>query len=118
MKWKTFSSWQVRTDIECANQLRRSKVQPLVFIDLVLGEVEAGLPSIQLPWQIPAQNETTLTPAELVSDLGIGIVLVPIVSFLQHLAIAKFYACKSVVKSTNSHAPWVNLIYVLLFSRE
>eukprot|EP00095_Tigriopus_kingsejongensis_P006119 maker-scaffold98_size375582-snap-gene-1.13 protein:Tk06119 transcript:maker-scaffold98_size375582-snap-gene-1.13-mRNA-1 annotation:"sulfate transporter " len=59
---------------------------------ILTGDVEPGLPSIQLPWDIPTANGTYIAPLELVSDLGMGIVMVPIVSFIQHLAIAKFYS--------------------------
>ncbi|XP_059079946.1 sodium-independent sulfate anion transporter-like isoform X2 [Tigriopus californicus] len=69
-----------------------TEVYEMKDVLILTGEVVPGLPSIQLPWQIPTQNQTIVTPAELVSDLGIGIIMVPIVSFLQHLAIAKFYA--------------------------
>ena len=70
------------------------------------GEVDQGLPAWQLPWQFNRNtstsfensNETLTTeseaegPLELASELGIGLVMLPMVSILQHLAIAKHYA--------------------------
>jgi hypothetical protein len=78
-------------------------------------QVEAGLPCFQLPWHFglnstqsttlphPAANSTanatadatadsSLSPLEIVQELGMGIVMMPLVSILQHLAIAKHYA--------------------------
>jgi len=71
----------------------------------ILSQVEAGLPYFQLPWHfglnstLPAtRNSTadssteTLGPLEIVQELGMGVVMMPLVSILQHLAIAKHYA--------------------------
>ena len=66
-------------------------------------QVESGLPAFQLPWLF-GLNATTTTTAnstvveppldllEIVQELGLGIVMMPMVSILQHLAIAKHYA--------------------------
>ena len=64
------------------------------------GQVDQGLPAWQLPWEfnrnttIEAVNVTTEQegPLEIASELGIGLVMLPLVSILQHLAIAKHYA--------------------------
>jgi len=64
------------------------------------GEVDQGLPAWQLPWEFN-RNTTLATgngtsasegPLEVASELGIGLLMLPLVSILQHLAIAKHYA--------------------------
>ena len=71
-----------------------------IGIDLftLTGEVDQGLPSWQLPWQFN-RNLTTSNnslqedgPVELAQEFGIGLLMLPLVSILQHLAIAKHYA--------------------------
>ena len=73
------------------------------------GKVDQGLPAWQLPWEF--NRNTTIEgringtsgegdlsssdpegPLEIASELGIGLVMLPLVSILQHLAIAKHYA--------------------------
>jgi len=64
------------------------------------GEVDQGLPAWQLPWEFnknttfQSGNGTNIGegPLELASELGIGLLMLPMVSILQHLAIAKHYA--------------------------
>jgi hypothetical protein len=70
-----------------------------------------GLPCFQLPWHFglnsthsttaanstanstaDATADSSLSPLEIVQELGMGIVMMPLVSILQHLAIAKHYA--------------------------
>lgn len=75
----------------------------LDVLDLT-GEVESGLPHFQLPWQfglnLTAEAEANSTSSatspldllEIVQELGMGVVMMPLVSILQHLAIAKHYA--------------------------
>ena len=66
-------------------------------IDLInlTGSVDPGLPGWQLPWLF---NRNTTDPGEwegpveLAQELGIGLLMLPLVSILQHLAIAKHYA--------------------------
>ncbi len=66
---------------------------------IITGQVEEGLPSWQLPWQFnlnnsqnfSAQNEEALGPFEMAEDFGIGLLLLPMVTILQLLAIVKFY---------------------------
>ena len=67
-------------------------------IDLfsLTGEVDQGLPAWQLPWQFN-RNTTNSTeesegPVQLAGELGVGLLMLPLVSILQHLAIAKHYA--------------------------
>ena len=71
---------------------------------ILTGDVEEGLPSWQLPWQFnvntssansssdnPITSEKPGNPFDIAEDLGIGLLMVSLVSILQHLAIAKFY---------------------------
>ena len=64
------------------------------------GKVDSGIPSPQLPWlfnrNISSCNSNgTIGPTEpfdLAGEFGLGLVMIPLVSILQHLAIAKHYA--------------------------
>lgn len=64
------------------------------------GEVDQGLPAWQLPWEfnrnstLETVNGTDIAegPLEVARELGIGLVMLPMVAILQHLAIAKHYA--------------------------
>ena len=75
----------------------QQKFFSIPFIDAltVTGAVEEGLPSWQLPWKfnLDATNSTS-GPIEMAEDFGIGLLMLPLVSMLQHLAIAKFYTRK------------------------
>ena len=62
------------------------------------GFVQGGLPDWQLPWQfnVPQnQTQTVESPLEMAEDFGIGLLMLPLVSVMQHLAIAKFYTRKN-----------------------
>ena len=66
--------------------------------------MESGIPAFQLPWQFNVNqtaasinDEASEGPFEIAGDLGIGIVMVALVSVLQHMAIAKFYCRESYV---------------------
>jgi len=71
-------------------------------IDLfsLTGEVDQGLPAWQLPWQFNRNTTTNYNgttdemegPVQLAGELGVGLLMLPLVSILQHLAIAKHYA--------------------------
>lgn len=66
---------------------------------IITGSVEEGLPSWQLPWQfnVNASNSSSDTnPLDMVEDFGIGLLMLPLVSILQQLAIAKFYTRKNI----------------------
>ena len=68
-----------------------------IYIDAltVTGDVEEGLPSWQLPWKFNLDTtNSTLGPIEMAEEFGIGLLMLPLVSMLQHLAIAKFYTRK------------------------
>ena len=58
------------------------------------GFVQGGLPEWQLPWEFNT-NSTMETPLEMAEDFGIGLLMLPLVSIMQHLAIAKFYTRKN-----------------------
>ena len=73
---------------------------------LILGEVNPGLPAFQLPWQLresgqPFVNTSLMTynetpevtnPIEIMQDLGMGLILLPIISIMPQAAMAQFYA--------------------------
>jgi hypothetical protein len=65
-----------------------------------VGDIEAGLPGFQVPWKFHMANHTsdatTDDPIEIVKKLDIGLAMLPLVSMIQHIAIVKFYARKSV----------------------
>lgn len=90
---------------------KRKKYSPYCFFKVIFLQVEAGLPCFQLPWHFglnsthsttaanstanstaDATADSSLSPLEIVQELGMGIVMMPLVSILQHLAIAKHYA--------------------------
>ena len=57
------------------------------------GEVDQGLPAWQLPWQFNRNSTDEVEgPVQLAQELGVGLLMLPLVSILQHLAIAKHYA--------------------------
>ena len=58
------------------------------------GEVDQGLPAWQLPWHFNRNTteEWEEGPVELAQEFGMGLLMLPLVSILQHLAIAKHYA--------------------------
>ena len=64
------------------------------------GKVDSGLPAWQLPWEFNRNATAALNltetsyegPLQLAEEFGLGLVMIPLVSILQHLAIAKHYA--------------------------
>ena len=57
------------------------------------GEVDQGLPAWQLPWQFNRNSTDEVEgPVQLAQELGVVLLMLPLVSILQHLAIAKHYA--------------------------
>ncbi len=72
---------------------------------MLAGDVESGIPEFQLPWRFNADASTGNSssasssssdplpgPFEIAGELGAGIVMLPLVSIIQHVAIAKYYA--------------------------
>lgn len=60
---------------------------------LVAGRVEAGLPRLRLPPLSAALGNRTLGFADMVHELGAGVLLLPLVMVLANIAIAKAF-CK------------------------
>ena len=59
------------------------------------GEVDQGLPQWQWPWDFNRNSTSEMEeegPLDVAQELGVGLVMLPLVSILQHLAIAKHYA--------------------------
>lgn len=56
------------------------------------GYVEPGIPAASLPPFSTEINNQTLTFPEIMSDLGIGIVMVPFIAILDHIAIVSAFA--------------------------
>ena len=99
-----------------------SWLEIFVVLNLVYfsGNVVPGLPPFQLPWQsrdppqIPVNgtmmhnpsSETIFDPMEILSDLGLGLFLLPIVSVLPQAAISQFYAGELSL----------GLLFIMLFS--
>lgn len=54
-----------------------------------------------IPFTSTVPEEDLPSPVEIVSDLGVGIVMVALVSMLQHMANAKFYCRKEGVRTLN-----------------
>lgn len=55
------------------------------------GKVEAGIPQIHLPPFNFVHNNETISFVTICSDLGSGIVVVPLVAVLANVAIAKAF---------------------------
>ena len=95
------TKWLLSISANCLVMLTMSVV-PMFFIPAELtltGEVESGLPAWQLPWEFnrnyTGTNQTRgdlSEPFSLAGELGLGLAMIPLVSILQHLAIAKHYA--------------------------
>ena len=65
------------------------------------GEVDQGLPAWQLPWQFNRNSTDEVEgPVQLAQELGVGLLMLPLVSILQHLAIAKHYAGQNTVAAS------------------
>ncbi len=66
----------------------------------ITGEVQSGLPEFLLPWTRNNGNGNSTTdvihegPLEIAEELGIGLVMLPLVVNLQHLANVKHYTRK------------------------
>lgn len=76
---------------------------------IMIGEIPAGLPAFQIPpFSIPAVvNETTgeiieegLSFMDLISELGSGLVVIPLIALLENIAICKAFANGKTVDAT------------------
>lgn len=62
---------------------------------IVSNDVEGGLPTFKLPWNRNGSDDGgVVDPLEVADDLGFDLVVVALVSILQHLAVVKIYARK------------------------
>jgi len=59
--------------------------------DAFLGKIDAGLPSFSLPHFSIQENNSTVTFLDMCSELGLGIVVIPMVAILANVAIAKAF---------------------------
>lgn len=55
------------------------------------GKIESGLPSFSLPAFSIQENNSTVTFLDMCSELGLGIVVIPMVAILANVAIAKAF---------------------------
>lgn len=67
---------------------------------VLTGQVRSGLPTFSLPPFSTQVNNRTLTFIEMCSELGSGIVLVPIIAVLGNVAIAKAFASGDSIDAT------------------
>ena len=62
----------------------------------ITGEVKPGIPSWDLPWHFGLNNtQEAKGPFELAEDFGIGLVMLPLVSMIQVIAIVHNFSRKS-----------------------
>ncbi len=65
---------------------------------VLTGPVDSGVPTPQMPWKFGTNStqedgEDDLDgPLEMGADMAVGVVMIAMVSMLQHIAIVKFYA--------------------------
>ncbi|XP_021925205.1 sodium-independent sulfate anion transporter-like isoform X2 [Zootermopsis nevadensis] len=64
-------------------------VGPSPFI--LSGTIESGLPPFSLPFFSIQENNTTVTFPEMCLELGLGIIVIPVVAILANVAIAKAF---------------------------
>jgi hypothetical protein len=61
------------------------------YFNVFLGKIESGLPSFSLPAFSVQNNNTTVTFLDMCSELGVGIVVIPMIAILANVAIAKAF---------------------------
>lgn len=64
-------------------------------MNIIVGEVPSGLPQVMPPPFSVERNNETINFFQMTSQLGSGIIVVPLVSLLENIAI-----CKAFGKST------------------
>ncbi|XP_049294178.1 sodium-independent sulfate anion transporter-like [Anopheles funestus] len=64
------------------------------------GQVEPGIPAFEWPVRGVTVNNTTVTFIQITTELGSGLLLVPLVAVLANVAIAKAFATDGVVDAT------------------
>lgn len=76
--------------------LYEDKTSPLKLI----GDIPPGLPSVQPPPFSATVNNNTYSFGEMVSNLGSGIIVVPLIALLENIAICKAFANGKSVDAT------------------
>lgn len=83
-------------------QINRIMLQDIIF----LGEIPSGLPSVLIPpFGFTKGNETT-SFVDMVSAMGSGVIVVPLIALLENIAI-----CKAFGKIKNNFAYAHKLIF-------
>jgi len=67
---------------------------------ILSGKIESGLPSFSLPPFSIQENNSTVTFLDMCSELGLGIVVIPMVAILANVAIAKAFVTGPSVDAT------------------
>ena len=59
------------------------------------GKVEEGLPDFQFPSLKTQDKNTTVTTLDMISDIGSGFIVIPIIGFVENIVIAQAFARKN-----------------------
>ena len=59
------------------------------------GKVEEGLPDFQFPSLKTQDKNTTITTYDMISDIGSGFIVIPIIGFVENIVIAQAFARKN-----------------------
>lgn len=87
---------------------------------IFLGYVEPGLPPVQPPPFTIDLNGTIYSFGEIMSDIGSGVIVIPIISILESIAIASAFAGGKTIDATQVSSPsffsvfyvqWINKLY-------
>jgi len=63
-----------------------------IYILYVTGKIPAGLPDFDFPkFSITRDNGTTAGFFEMVSDMGSGVIVLPIIALIENLSICKTF---------------------------
>jgi len=63
-----------------------------IYILYVTGKIPAGLPDFDFPkFSITRDNGTTVGFFEMVSDMGSGVIVLPIIALIENLSICKTF---------------------------
>ena len=111
MRAKVFkkSKWLLSISANCLVTVTMSIIA-WILLDIykievltLTGTVDSGLPAWQLPWEFNRNTTASFNltegsyngPFELAEEFGLGLVMIPLVSMMQHLAITKHQAWTS-----------------------
>ena len=105
LQWVTTISRNATVILVCS-VLAYLLVEVVGYEDLLAltGFVQSGLPDVKLPW-LQGSNDTQVDgnvegPFEIGKDLGLGLILVPLVTSLHQTAAANYYSRKKTVLNT------------------